>query len=312
MLMRKVKKLKQYAKKRFIKAFKRFGLLFGYSKHDFYPHHRLKFPSLKARFLRDTSRSWAKNLLSLSSQHFEGVLILGNGPSFNQLSASQFDEFKKARWLTIGLNRSILRFITDILIWADIQTLDDLVKAPFIRSPSSKNMIVLQAVHPKKAKSQTMIECWKKSQHFNNFQGAKLFLLRTVLTSALHLAVKLKIRQVLLCGVDMDNREYFYANSKFNKREPYEQRSQKLINREFGGYTTTSIIAEILNSMAKAGHEIGYLGNSQFLAGQSSVRRLDTEEKISEFLQPAGHPGGTPRRNSFSATDCNVEAASKL
>lgn len=281
---KKIVQAKKRLKKASIVATKRFGLLFGYSKHDFYPLHRMRFLTLRPKFMRDTSPQWAAELPKLVAKHYPGVLILGNGPSFQKLGAEEFQKLQAAGWLTIGLNRSILRFVTDILVWADIQTLDDLVSLPVLKSPLSQEMIVLQTVHPKGTKSQAMIQQWKLGRDLDDFPGPKLFLLRTVLTSALHLSRKLNVPKILLCGVDLDNREYFYTNNNFDAKQPYEQRSAKLIEKLFGGYETTDIIAELLASLAKAGHSIRYLGDSQFLRNLDSVERIELGEPLDEFV----------------------------
>ena len=90
---------------------------------------------------------------------------------------------------------------------------------------------------------------------------------RTVLTAALHLCYLSGIKKVVLVGVDMDDRQYFFKNPMFDPKSAYEQRGKRSIKSHFHGYTTHRIVREVIQSLISSGKmEISYLGESQFLS----------------------------------------------
>lgn len=245
----------------------------------FYPHLWLRQRSLPSRFLKDTSTPAFTTLLQDLRRHqYKAAVILGNGPSFARVDAEAMRQFRDAHYLTIGLNRTIYRHITRVLIWSDVETLYSILGDDSVISQDDPDdpMHVIQAVLPIGAAFRDQIARWESTQSLRAFHPPKLFMFRTVLTAALHLCFQLGIDKVLLAGVDFDTREYFFSTDRYNPTQAYELRSDVELQTHFRGYSTHRIVKEFIESLIQQeGFEIQYLGDSAFLRTVDGIRKSE-------------------------------------
>jgi hypothetical protein len=262
-----------------------------------------------ANFFKDEPTQMARLVAKLATGNYQGALILGNGPSFNLADDAMLEYYRERGYLTIGLNRSIYRHVTDILIWSDVETLKSIL-GPESRvgvrpKDPSKKMQVVQAVLPVGKPFRQQIDRWKEHQTFAAFSPSKLFMFRTVLTAALHLSYLAGLRKVALAGVDLDNRTYFFKNDLYDEKQPYELRSVKSIEGHFRGYSSHRIVKEVLESLAgRHGVDIEYHGDSQFLAGVEGIRRAGGERSGSRGGLRAGTPGDRDGSDALELDEC--------
>lgn len=246
----------------------------------FYPHLWLRARRTPSVFLKDTSpKRFARFLAALQQERYETAVILGNGPSFALIDDQAMEHFRSSGYLTIGLNRSIYRFITRVLIWSDVETLESILgpESQVPKDDPHRPMYVVQAVLPTGKAFRDQILRWEREQSFAAFPKSKLFMFRTVLTAALHLCYLLGVKRVLLAGVDLDNRAYFFKNDQFDPSQPYELRSDTALRTHFLGYSTHRIVKETLESLAlRGGVRIEYVGNSEFLKTVEGLHRRET------------------------------------
>lgn len=244
-----------------------------------HPHLSVQAVLKPSRFVRDSNPAKFNEVVEeLRARRYQKAVIMGNGPSFNLIDDADVAAYHRGGYLSIGLNRSIYRFVTRVLIWSDVETLRAIL------SPESKidtddandPMIVVKAVLPVRRAFKRQIRRWERNRSFDAFPSNKLFMFRTVLTAALHLCWLLRIRKVLLVGVDLDSRSYFFKNSMFDPKQPYELRNHRSIKGHFQNYSTHRIVKEVLESMIEQGFDVRYLGESQFLKTINGLRRETT------------------------------------
>jgi len=244
----------------------------------FYPQHWPAMRKSGVPFLKDTQPGALSSLVdSLKARGTDTCVILGNGPSLGAIDDSLMEEFRARNWLTIGLNRSIYRFATDVLIWSDLETLESILgpESRLLSAPHRESMVVVQAVLPVGKSWHEQIERWAEQRTLDVFGGNKLFMFRTVLSSALHLSRLTGVRRIILSGVDLDNRTYFYKTDKYQGTEAYELRGDTSLEGHFHGYSTHRIVEELLAFCTSQGIDVSYVGSSSFLATLPGLTRLD-------------------------------------
>ena len=142
-------------------------------------------------------------------------------------------------------------------------------------------MFVLQAVLPVGHRFRDQIARWERHRSLRAFPRTKLFMFRTVLTAALHLCFILGIRKIVLIGVDLDTRTYFFEAPQYDPSQPYELRDEHSLQTHFKGYSTHRIVKEVLESLiAEENFEIVYVGDSQFLRNVAGLRRCDVSNCV--------------------------------
>lgn len=99
-------------------------------------------------------------------------------------------------------------------------------------------MYVVQAVLPVGRRFHEQIELWERAQSLQVFPRTKLFMFRSVLTAALHLCYLVGIDKVLLAGIDLDTRTYFYHTDQYDPTLPYELRSDTELRAHFHNYSS--------------------------------------------------------------------------
>ena len=65
------------------------------------------------------------------------AILLGNAPCLSELTEEAHKKAQENGYLTIGLNRSIYQFQTDILVWSDLKTIDDILKKQAVKSDAT-------------------------------------------------------------------------------------------------------------------------------------------------------------------------------
>lgn len=244
----------------------RLGKLTNYDLYRLRPW--LRFTS-KGHFLSDTAPEFLIWLDGLRKREFRKAVILGNAPCLDELSKSKMEVLRAQGYLSIGLNRSIYIHETDVLIWSDLLTIDELLRR---RAIKSDRVTVLHAKlerdHRLKAHEdeefQNLHRFWQRHRTLRKWPKTKLFMFRNSAVAALHLCYRLGIRDILMVGFGFDDRSYFYAGKKASDKG-YELISEDLLTRNCGGYDTQRIIREVLQSLIEEGFKISFNGPSEFL-----------------------------------------------
>ena len=238
----------------------------------------------RGHFLTDESdefQGWLKNLRFCTPKK---AVIMGNAPCLNDLSDELFNKMRDAGYFFIGLNRSIYKFQTEVLIWCDLMTIDDILKK---RAVKSDETTVLH-VRPERDHRlpvacdegyRKLHEYWSKYHNFRNWKKSKLYMYRNGSTAALHLCYLLGIKDITLLGFSFDNREYFYKTNKYKKKKDYELLKKKSLTNTYGGYDTHRIVKEILEYLiVDEEFDIKYNGNSKFLKTVKGIRQITIDE----------------------------------
>lgn len=250
------------------------GITTNYNLFLLHPLHRLLS---KGEFISDTSDYFPNWITNLTKKSYNKAVILGNAPTLSNLSQQCFNNYKENKFLTIGLNRSIYKFQTDILLWSDLLTISDILKKRCIKS---NNTVCLHAqlerdhrlAAEKDANFQFLHKFWYKNKSFKNWPKQKLFMFRNSLIAALHLCYKLQIKEVVLIGFSFDDRSYFYNTQQTN--QSYEIIPDKDIIDKCGGYSTHRIVREVIEYLiCDENIHISYIGNSHFLSSISMLKK---------------------------------------
>ncbi len=234
--------------------------------------------SLPSIFLKDTSRGFSSVVRQLREPKYRGAVILGNGPSLSLIDDDAMRRFEAENYLTIGLNRTIYRHLTRVLIWSDVETLHSILGTDSIIAQDDPRdpMFVVQAVLPVGAAFREQVARWETERSFGAFPSTKLFMFRTVLTAALHLCHILGIKKVFLAGVDLDTRTYFFQTPQYDPSQPYELRDELSLQSHFKGYSTHRIVKEALESLiSRDGFDIRYFGDSGFLKTVEGLKKAE-------------------------------------
>lgn len=247
----------------------------------FWVHPWLRLTS-KASFMEDESPAFPQWVEQLGQRGNKKALLLGNAPCLSELSPEMFSKIEADGYLTIGLNRSIYEFQTDIVLWSDLLTVDDILRRRAVKSRRTTLLHTrLERDHRLPTKKDPVFQgvhkYWTAHRNFADWEKDKLFMFRNGLVAALHLCYKLGIREVLMVGFGFDDRGYFYkADKKYKDAEKYEQLDRGNLDMNFGGYDTHKIVREVLEYLT--GDEkftIRYNGDSQFLKTVAGMENID-------------------------------------
>tara|TARA_B110000467_G_C18302472_1_gene472338 strand:- start:121 stop:957 length:837 start_codon:yes stop_codon:yes gene_type:complete len=221
---------------------------------------------------------------------YKSIHILGNSPGLSKVPDYIF---KDDKILKIGLNRAFLQGVCDILLWTDKLSIESIRK----RIPSShlsKTMIVkvggedgvsnkiegYRRVTYRDFTTYYMdsINC-KNEEIFSHWPYPCLMMAKTVLTSALHLVYNIlqdaRDIPIIIDGVSMDKRNYFYDKSINSTRHQPNQPYSKGAGRSLRTFKVTSnsikmthssVITDIITDMISAGFNISYTDDSDMLS----------------------------------------------
>lgn len=238
MLKNKIKKIIKYILKK----------IFNIEEYNRFLYIHFLYPSLlfKKNFIHDQSTSFKSYLEKLKARQYKYALILGNAENLNELNA---DLLKKLgnNFLIIGLNRSIYNYQSDVLLWADLKAMQDIIKNKKLNSSTQ----FIKVTYDYSYLIKSAVQFWIKHKNLLQWPYQRLFLLRTILTSAFHLCSLLSIKKIYFIGVSLESRNYFYDSSLFKKDEPYEIQNSSTINDVFSGYDTKKIVKELIEHLIK-------------------------------------------------------------
>lgn len=211
-------------------------------------------------------------IISTNSDEFKNIcnqnnntssFIFGNAPTLNMID-DEWVQNNKADTITIGLNRSYKHLYSDYLLFADRGMETELQR------DNPKNIDKILKVS--KTKNTQHLRDWgsTKKPPQNNPDGVILF--RNSLISALDFCIKAKIKKVVLFGVQMDNRKYFYGvhPKRYDENRVYD--TSKLY-----GYDTHTILKETLQFYFTKHMEIVRVGDSNFL-DSINLKKIELSE----------------------------------
>lgn len=248
----------------------------------------------KGQFMEDENPGFGAWVENLSRRGYKKLLLLGNAPCLNEMTPEMFKKISSPDCLTIGLNRSIYVFQTDILLWTDLLTIDDILKKRAIKRDDTTVLHVrLERDHRVPAQKDKgfhgLHKFWNKHKSFAAWKKSKLFMFRNGAVAALHLGYKLGIREVLMVGFGFDDRQYFYKTDKYKETSGYEIISPEKLEKNCGGYDTHRIIREVLEYLLNdEKFDISYNGDSPFIATIPGMKRVDLAEYVAAL---DGSPG---------------------
>ncbi len=261
----------------------RIGVKTNYSLVLRYP---FIYPFLKGNYFGDESQRFQSMMAGLAKKKYKRVLILGNAPCLNDLNEADFNELFGVDCLTIGLNRSIYKFQTDVLLWSDLLTIKDIAESSAVSQPKCNVVHVrLERDHRLPAAEdkdfQYLHQYWTEHQNFSVWPKNKLYMFRNILVPALDMVYRLGINDITLVGFDFDDRDYFYESKLMKPDTAYEIRSDKQIEENCGGYDTKTIIKEVLEYLIdEEKHSIKYNGSSDFLKSINGLENISFERSV--------------------------------
>jgi len=225
----------------------------------------LRIKNLKAKYPTTTFIDDSKINYDFTS--CKKAVILGNAKNLNYLTQEQFNEYNQNKnILTIGVNRTYLRFRTDIFMWADIEIIDEILND---YKADIGDSYVIRTTNNNIKKN---LEFWIHNKSFKMFPFKGLFKARNILVSVLHLCYQNDIKEITLYGFELDKREYFYHNPLIFNTNDYEILSEEVIQSKYCGYDTQKIVKEVIEFMIDEGFKIQAYGESKFL---SSIKKLN-------------------------------------
>jgi len=240
--------------------------IFRFRLRYYYYKAKIKYPTMN--FMWDNSKEYKYLLQKLKKSKYEKVVILGNAPNLISLNDELYKKYKNDDTvLMIGLNKSYIKYQTDILLWSDQIVMKELIEYNKI-VPTTIFLFISQLLD-KRLRS---LKLWKEHRTFENYPYKTLFKARTILVSALHLAYILDIKDIHLFGISMDNGNYFYKN--INARDSLEFLSDKRIKKQQHGYTMKKITQEILEFLIQRNFNIYYSGESDFLHSINGIKNV--------------------------------------
>ena len=256
--------------------------------------------------LRNIIRNSKFRLFDLTKlkKNMSSVFILGSGSSLNKLGKKEWDVIKKST--SIGFNFSVIHdFVPDIYFFelpriskdrskllellranADrySQTViiaKDIKKSDFEYLKSMKfNILIpidLNFAADNYSELNKSIKIIKYLQKKKRLPKSILLKKRSTLVMIILLSWRLEFKQIVLCGVDLNNSSYFYESTRYSKIKhliPTVNRSlvHKTVDPNYGRLTTDTIIYEINNLILK------HYGVKLFTAFESSLlnREIDS------------------------------------
>lgn len=233
--------------------------------------HPFCYLKSRSKFVSDQSSSFPAFMEKLKAKNHKKVVIFGNADCLNEIDYIDSEYFKLNGYLTIGLNRSIFKLVTDIVMWTDIMTISDILQDRPVQQKKTTYLHVklprdhrLPAVYDKSFKEIALF--WINNKNFRSWTKSNLFLFRNILVSALHLCFKLEVKEVILVGFNMETRNYFFHGEQNKPDVSYELRSSYEIDKLCQGYSTQRIVKEVLEYLIhEEGMSIKFNGESSFL-----------------------------------------------
>jgi hypothetical protein len=186
------------------------------------------------------------------SKKYNSVFIFGNAPTLKLIDNEWVLNNKLEDTLTIGLNRSYLYLDSDYLFYTD----NDMEN--YLKTNPIKN--VGELIKITKNKNMEALRYWADTKMLFPKNTDNLILFRNTLISALHYCSLINAEKVILFGVQMDDRSYFYGKHPkgYDPKRVYD-------NSKLFGYDTHTIISETINYYFSKQFSLKYTGDSKFL-----------------------------------------------
>jgi hypothetical protein len=230
---------------------------------------------------------------------YKSIHIFGNSPGLTKVPEYIF---KDDNILKIGLNRAFIHGQCDILMWTDNTTIQSIRKR--LTEPDlSKTIIVkvggehgIDIAGYRRTNYRDFVGYYIEKisvgneKLFESWPHPSLIMVKTVLSSALHFVWKVLYNcrdiPIILDGVSMDNRNYFYDKS-VNPRGHKPNKPYVLGNNSGKSCSTfkvitdcrklshTSIITDILQHLVEDGYNISYTDDSKMLDAIDGLNQIE-------------------------------------
>ena len=199
-----------------------------------------------------------KNIVK--NRNIKEIYIFGNAPNLNDVSL-KFIKGIQRNVLTIGLNRTFLKFIPDIIMYHHKDIYELMVKTKI------KPKYIYHFIHRETSIS---TDKWIKYKSFKYLPKDKLFGYRNILIVALHLCHVLNIKDITLFGVDLVHRNYFFDHKihTSDKINTLPQNNIVPYDHKLDGskrFLVQDLVREVLESLINEEFKISFQGNSSFL-----------------------------------------------
>jgi hypothetical protein len=199
-----------------------------------------------------------KNLVNSYLNNKTIGIIFGNGIGINNISKDILDKIdNNPKILSIGLKRIYLKYEPELILYADDYVDEEYKKAKIKKS---------KVIKLNKTYAQKYLPNWINTKKFSSIPTNDIWHHRNILMGALHLCYLLNLKTIILVGIDMDNREYFYGkHPKYpNSKQPYE-------TRDVFNYNIYKLINEGLKSLQNDNFIIYYTDESKYLSNISGL-----------------------------------------
>ena len=220
--------------------------------------HALRYPSSLLHLLRVRTDRFGIPLTLMRELKRRTVVVLGTAPSLpSDLQHLRRQELDDA--LIVGLNRACLATPVDVLLFADNEALDDIASQGALANARWIIRVRYDTWGRKIGGSR-----WIATRSLLDWPKKRLFMSRNILTAALSLSVRLGAQAIVLGGISLENREYFYGGENCLNR--YEQLSDRAIAWDHFGMTSQEVVRRALRDVASSGVRVTALSRGRFLA----------------------------------------------
>ncbi len=188
-------------------------------------------------------------------------IIFGNGMGINNISDEIFNKIdNNSDILSIGLKRIYYKYEPELILYAD-----DYVDIEYKKANLKKSKVIKLS----KQYAQLNLPKWINHKDFSSIPSYDIWHHRNILIGALHLCYLLNLKTIILTGIDMDSREYFYGkHPKFpNPNQPYE-------SRDVYNYNVYQLTNESFQSLINNGFNIYYTDKSNTLQKMEGLKHI--------------------------------------
>jgi hypothetical protein len=208
--------------------------------------------------------------------HKKNIIIFGNGEGINNITSDNYNYLDKYKneIFTIGLKRMYLKYNTDIILYAD-----DYINKEYLRNYDmfkDKSKLIRLS----KEFAQIHLISWKRNHSFKDIKRFGIWHHRNVLIGALHTCWLLNIKNIILSGIDMDSRKYF-----FGIHPRYKNSKQKYEPHTVMNYNVYDLTRQVLVFLLSNGFKITYTDKSKFLSTIPGIKKVNWETIDSNIIR---------------------------
>ena len=187
--------------------------------------------------LSDNDDNFDIHVDKVRKEGHDTVVIFGCGEGLNDVSQFQFNAMY-GKYLTIGINDVYRRFNPHYLFYSDSVIHRNISKSKSINVYVERN-----------TKNQIYNIKHFRVDGFYNWDKNGLIFFRTTLVPVLHFCYLVGIKRIVLCGMNFDNRRYFYADDIFPDG-PYERVPRMTLDGTLCGYSMHKSINNVLSFLS--------------------------------------------------------------